>query len=449
MTGSLLVLLLLPGGLGVVPPLPLPSPAVVQPAAADALERQARRALASGDLREAVRLYRELRTSWPKAPAAADAYYWEAFALFRQGTATALREARTALTLQRERFPKAASREDAAALETRIEGALARQGDVPSAVAIASKADAADRPAPAGRPTGCDAEGTEERVAALNALLQMDGDRALPILEKVLARRDACSLTLRRKAVFLVSQKGGPDASALLIQAIKGDPDPEVREQAVFWLGQSGGEDAVTVLSDLVRVAKDRGMREKALFALAQTGHPRASAALRTVAADEGADPALRKSAIFWMGQQSGAREGWVQALVALYRSLGDDALRDQVLFSLSQARSAEALAFLRDVARNPEERDARREQAVFWYAQGGGSVDELMAIYRTAASTDLREKVIFALSQRGRDAKAVDQLLAIARNEKDRALRKSAIFWLSQSRDPRVTEFLQELVDR
>ena len=44
-------------------------------------------------------------------------------------------------------------------------------------------------------------------MAALNALLQMDADRALPILRRVLARRDTCSEILRRKAVFLVAQK--------------------------------------------------------------------------------------------------------------------------------------------------------------------------------------------------------------------------------------------------
>jgi hypothetical protein len=31
--------------------------------------------------------------------------------------------------------------------------------------------------------------------------------QAMPILQMVLARRDACSVALRRKAVFLVSQK--------------------------------------------------------------------------------------------------------------------------------------------------------------------------------------------------------------------------------------------------
>ena len=48
----------------------------------------------------------------------------------------------------------------------------------------------------------------DERIAALNALMQMDSERAMPILKKVLERRDPCSYVLRRKAVWLISQKG-------------------------------------------------------------------------------------------------------------------------------------------------------------------------------------------------------------------------------------------------
>src|SRR6185503_74703 len=84
----------------------------------------------------------------------------------------------------------------------------------------------------------CSEDDDDERVQALNALLQMDSDRAMPILRKVLERRDTCSYVLRRKAVFLVSQKGGEDAADLLMQTAKNDPDKETREQAVFWLGQ-------------------------------------------------------------------------------------------------------------------------------------------------------------------------------------------------------------------
>jgi hypothetical protein len=36
-----------------------------------------------------------------------------------------------------------------------------------------------------------------------------------------------------------------------------------------------------------------------------------------------------------------------------------------------------------------------------------------------------------------------------IARNEKDPELNRNAIFWLSQSRDPRVTQLLLEIIKR
>ena len=36
-----------------------------------------------------------------------------------------------------------------------------------------------------------------------------------------------------------------------------------------------------------------------------------------------------------------------------------------------------------------------------------------------------------------------------IAKNEKDSELRKKAIFWLGQSRDPRVQQFLMDLINR
>jgi hypothetical protein len=74
--------------------------------------------------------------------------------------------------------------------------------------------------------------------------------------------------------------------------------------------------------------------------------------------------------------------------------------------------------------------------------------MSQLAALYERMPDTEMREQLIFVYSQR-HDAAAVDKLLDIAKNEKDRELRKKAIFWLGQSRDPRVAQFLQELIDR
>ena len=92
------------------------------------------------------------------------------------------------------------------------------------------------------------------RVEALNAVLQMDADRAMPLLKRVLARRDECSAPLRRKAIFLVSQKQTSETESLLLDAARSDPDQEVREQAVFWLSQVGTERSVSALDSILRV---------------------------------------------------------------------------------------------------------------------------------------------------------------------------------------------------
>jgi hypothetical protein len=42
-----------------------------------------------------------------------------------------------------------------------------------------------------------------------------------------------------------------------------------------------------------------------------------------------------------------------------------------------------------------------------------------------------------------------MDKMFDIARNDKDPDLRKKAIFWLGQSRDPRVQQFLMDLINR
>ena len=84
----------------------------------------------------------------------------------------------------------------------------------------------------------CTDSDDDERVIALNALMQMDAERAMPLLKKVMARRDKCSEILRRKAVFLIAQKRTDEAADILVDAARNDPDAEVREQAVQWLSR-------------------------------------------------------------------------------------------------------------------------------------------------------------------------------------------------------------------
>src|SRR6185503_7844400 len=110
----------------------------------------------------------------------------------------------------------------------RIRGVLAQQGDVQSAEAVS-------RVASQSRPCVRDNNDIEIRVAAMNALLQMDAEGAVPIIKQVLARRDECSVPQREKAVFLLSQKRSSETETIMLDVLNNDPVASVREQAVFW----------------------------------------------------------------------------------------------------------------------------------------------------------------------------------------------------------------------
>ncbi|MGH7538352.1 MAG: outer membrane protein assembly factor BamD, partial [Gemmatimonadales bacterium] len=202
----------------------------------DALYKEARKLLNRGHYADAARAFADLTRRYPRSSYAPDAHYWQAFALYKTGDAANYRAARTVLESQKRLYPSAATLGDAETLYARIQGELARQGDPDAAEWVRVHAESAAQPPQPPRPPrpptppppptparsqgGCPADENDDddpRIAALNALLQMDADAAMPILKQVLARRDRCSVTLRRKAVFIISQKRTAETEDILL----------------------------------------------------------------------------------------------------------------------------------------------------------------------------------------------------------------------------------------
>ena len=420
---------------------------------ADSLYKLAREALSRGDYKRAAEIFHRIPERYPQSAYAGQALYYEAFALYRSGGEDDLNTARARLKQLKVRFP-AIAKKDGALLLTRVCGELAKHGDEECTKSITEGVeDAADVTAgqtvtiPRSR-QNCspDAdEDSDDRIAALNALLQMDADRAMPILKQVLARRDACSVALRRKAVFLVSQKRTTETANILMNAARTDPDKEVREQAVFWLSQVPG--STGLLEEILRTSSDQDIKDKALFALSQQSEPRAQQILRDFAMRETESEDLRDKAIFWLGQRRSSEN--TEFLRNLYSRITNQDLREKILFSLSQQKGAGNEAWLMNIAVNPKEDIELRKKALFWAGQSGVAISEMSRLYDRMGDAEMREQVIFVLSQRQRDPAAMDKLFDIAKNEKDAELRKKAIFWLGQSRDPRVQQFLMDLINK
>ena len=123
--------------------------------------------------------------------------------------------------------------------------------------------------------------------------------------------------------------------------------------------------------------------------------------------------------------------------------------LKEKILFSLSQQKGAGNDQWLMSIALNAQEDIELRKKALFWAGQSGVAISELSRLYDRMSDTEMKEQIIFVLSQRQRDPAAMDKMFDIAKNEKNSELRKKAIFWLGQSRDPRVQQFLMDLINK
>jgi HEAT repeat protein len=403
---------------------------------ADSVWRAARRALDAGNAREAAALYRRIRTErrFAQSEYRSHAYYWEAFARQRIGGTTELQAARSVLAELRREYPRFENMTEVERLLGRVNGELASSGDRAATEQINRQmAEAGQCP------------DQELRVAVVEALLMTPTEQAMPTLKAVMSRRDGCSAELREKAVFIISQKRSTEAEDMLLEAARNDPSPKVREQAVFWLSQVNSDKAVTAIEEILRTSNEPKMLEQAVFALSQHRSPRAAQILRDIATRPNTPAEARKNAIFWLGQSKSADvSGFLRSL---YSSLNDRESKEAVLFALSQNRAEGNADFLLQIASDSREPGEMRKQALFWAAQQGAlPLARLGELYQSMPDREMREQIIFAISQR-REPEAVDRLMEIVRRERDVELRKNAIFWLGQSRDPRAARFLAELI--
>lgn len=438
---------------------------------ADSLWREGRNAISDEDWRRAERLFARIHDDYPKSTYAADSYYWEAFALSRRGGTENTRDAVALLEKQIAKYSGASSVKngDSKSLLTRLQGTLARAGDATAAASISERASRASsgtgdsfaggaasgassrsysrNSGRSSTPPGCKSEDDDDRVEALNALLQMGSDDALPILKKVLARRDQCSEILRRKAVFLVSQKRGDEAADILVETAKNDPDDETRNQAVFWLSQVNSAKAVPLLEQILKTTTDEKMQDQAVFALSQKSDDRAQAVLRDFAGRDGVSDHMREQAIFWLGQRHSDENA--KFLRDLFEKTSSKSLKDKIIFSISQTRNSGNDDWLLEQAVNTKNSMTVRKDALFWAGQNGAvDMAKLGALYDKTNEPEFKKQVIFVLSQRGKSPEAIDKLIDISKHEKDKELRKEALFWLGQSRDPRAVKALMEIIN-
>ncbi len=406
---------------------------------ADSLYRLGHELLRRGEYRRAATIFRELPTKYPSSAYQADALYWQAFALYRIGGSAELRAALDALEQHRAKYPGARNRADAASLTTRITGALAARGDAASIATLrTTAADSALR---------CDSEEQQVRAAALNALSQSDPDGVMQLLERTLARKDACTATLRRTAVFLVGNKrSDPAAVTLLSQVARSDPSYEVRAAALQWLARMPSDEALSVLEALSRDTTDERLQRTAIRALVANPSPRARTYVRGVVERSETPERLRFEAIGAFDKERSTADD-VTWLRTLYARTNDDRMKTRIVQTLSNIGGDDIDQWMLTLARNAEESSDTRRYALRRVARTLPIAD-LARLYDSAAERPLRESLIEALAMRP-EAEATDKLIDIIKTGTDPRLRQQAINALTRKKDPRSTRLLMEIIDK
>jgi len=424
----------------------------------DSLFRAAREALNRGEYSRASTLFQSFEQRYPRSRVAPAAMYWRAFSLYRSGASEELRTALAALKAQQDRYPEAAADPDAATLRTRLYAALAARGDAQAASMLrAATASGAS----------CDREEMEVRAEALNALAQLNTPEARPTLKRVLARRDECSVTLRRRAVYILGRNGTDEATADLIEVAKSDPDPGVRSDAIMLIARSPGAATVKVLEQLFNESTDQRTREAALSALRSTGGPEAKRALRAIIEKGDLPERTRAEAIQQLGRRSegnfelfGASaqrlttarttgdEEDAAFLRGLYAKTDSRLIKSAVLSAVSRIGGPANDQWLLGIAKNREEDTGLRREALSRVKTSALSIDELGKLFDALPERELRAAVVNQLGSRD-DPAAVDKLIEIAKSGTDPNVRRQAIAALARKNDPRTTKLLLELVEK
>ena len=265
----------------------------------------------------------------------------------------------------------------------------------------------------------------ELALAALEGLMAQPGERALPIIKKVLAGSQ--TPTVKKRALFVLSQIDSPEAQQLLIQASR-SPDAAMRGEAIRSIGIGGDPKALDSLLEVYNGGNE-DVKKDVLQAWLIAGRNEAvyQAALNAKTEDEsndaihilgamGASEELRK-----LGDRPKLASSLVEAYaisgdLASLRKIADSnperATRLEAVRKIGIVNGDEAHKALREIYTRTDDREIK--DAALQGMMIGSDEEGVLALYRAAKSTDEKRTLMRTLSTMDGDAalKAIDDAL-------------------------------------
>ncbi len=271
----------------------------------------------------------------------------------------------------------------------------------------------------------------EMKLMALRGLMQSDADRALPILEKMLATTN--SQRVKERALFVLSQSGTPRSREVLTNVAKDGSNPDLQRRAVRYLGMMGGPDNRQILASVYQASSDAAVKRAIIQGFMVSGD---RARIVTLAKTETV-PELRREAVRQLGVMGAQAE-----LAELYQTETSVDVKKQILQAMFVGGSADRLIDLAKTEKDPQlRRTAIRNLGLMGANRTG---DAIKAIYLSDTAPESRSEAINALflQQNART------LVELARAEKDPQLKKEIVSKLAlMSRSQEARDYLLELL--
>ncbi len=319
----------------------------------------------------------------------------------------------------------------------------------------------------------------EVRERAVFALSQVREGKGVESLKKI--AQTAKDVNARQRAIFWMGQKAkSADVVQFLEKTALEDPVTEVRKtalhalsqapdgrgvkammkigstakdantrkEAVFWLGQRAKSDEIIqFLENAALKDSNSDVRHSALHSLSHAPEGRGVEALKKIA-QTCKDTDTRREAVFWLGQRAGS-DDVIQFLENVALNDTDVEICRRAMLALSHARDNRGMKSLMKIGGTAKNAETRKD-AIFWVGQKAKSEDVIQfleKVIREDSNPEVRKNAMTALVHAHRNL-GVPALINLAKSHPDSEIRREAIFWLGQSKDPRATEALVEIVN-
>ena len=313
----------------------------------------------------------------------------------------------------------------------------------------------------------------EFKIVVLQTLFQTDLQRGIMVATDWLKPGSTQTVRCKSAALTLLGRNGGKAVTPVILGVARNEPDLKLRARAISALGATNDDSVLDALRDFALNSQENDIVEASLYALSKHTGERAIAVLSDIGTS-GKTVGQRKLAILTISTRPG--EPAVDALFRIYDADQSVEIRRAVISGFANRKSERAATKLFEIARSSDQIELRKAAiSAISRRSGDKAVEFLLNLYDTEKNEDLKDQILNSLgygtafyvtapvaqgagqttiaypartSSRINDQRVITKLIEIARNQKEpMERRKRAIGWLSRSKDPKVLEFLQDLL--